>query len=197
MIIDAVQKAASESKRGRRRVARVEDHLPTEEDETQRRLQVENRILGSLSFAFIAARYIQVAKAHASTFEWMFKDESLKDQHSHSFTHWLEFGDGIYWIDGKAGSGKSTLMKFLYDHAQTQRLLTSWVNPIRLDLANFFFWNSGTTDQNHRVAFCDPCCMRSSPNIELLYQSSCRVFGETNASSRLSSIRISNGVLRR
>jgi len=147
VIIDAVQKAANEPKRGRRRVARVENHLPTAEEEAQRKQQAENRILGSFSFPSIAARYIQVTKAHASTFEWIFKEESSKDQPSDSFTRWLEFGDGIYWINGKAGSGKSTLMKFLYDHEQTRKLLTSWASPIKLDLANFFFWNSGTTDQ--------------------------------------------------
>lgn len=147
VIIDAVQKATNEPKRGRRRVARVEDHLPTVEEEMQRKQQAENRILDSFSFPSIAARYIQVTKAHASTFNWIFKEEPSKSQPSDSFTRWLEFGDGIYWINGKAGSGKSTLMKFLYDHEQTRKLLTSWASPIKLDLANFFFWNSGTTDQ--------------------------------------------------
>lgn len=147
VIIDVVQKAANKRKRGRLRVARVEDHLPTAEEETQRKQQAETRILSSFSFPSIATRYIQVAKAHTSTFEWIFKEGLSKDQPSDSSARWLEFGDGIYWINGKAGSGKSTLMKFLCDHEQTRKLLAPWASPIKLDLANFFFWNSGTTDQ--------------------------------------------------
>lgn len=35
------------------------------------------------------------------------------------FVAWLEEGDGLYWIAGKAGSGKSTLMKYIASHPST------------------------------------------------------------------------------
>lgn len=39
-----------------------------------------------------------------------------------SIAEWLESGSGVYWISGKAGSGKSTLMKHLFwDLEETDR----------------------------------------------------------------------------
>jgi hypothetical protein len=54
-------------------------------------------------------------------------------------------------IDGKAGSGKSTLMGYLYEHSMTRELLAGWSGSINLDLAAFFFWNIGTPDQKSQV----------------------------------------------
>jgi len=52
-------------------------------------------------------------------------------------------GSDLYWINGKPGSGKSTLMNFLADHMSTKALLESWCENIPLVTASFFFWNSG------------------------------------------------------
>jgi putative ribosome biogenesis GTPase RsgA len=41
-------------------------------------------------------------------------------QPSPKFADWLENDGGIYWIAGKAGSGKSTLMKYLWPRAYQQ-----------------------------------------------------------------------------
>lgn len=41
---------------------------------------------------------------------------------------WLKSQDpkeGLYWIGGKPGGGKSTLMKYLYGYVRTQELLNS------------------------------------------------------------------------
>lgn len=56
-------------------------------------------------------------------------------------------GTGLYWITGKAGSGKSTLMKFLYNDPRTSEHLRSWASPLPLVTAAFFFWNSGSEMQ--------------------------------------------------
>lgn len=37
---------------------------------------------------------------------------------------WLESSVGIYWASGKAGSGQSTLMKFVYRRVRTHDLLS-------------------------------------------------------------------------
>lgn len=42
------------------------------------------------------------------------------------FLHWLSFGNGIFHISGKLGSGKSTLMKFLCEHERTIAELQKW-----------------------------------------------------------------------
>lgn len=42
---------------------------------------------------------------------------------------WLESGSGVYWVCGKAGSGKSTLMKHIFFHRDVPKLLQRWLNP--------------------------------------------------------------------
>lgn len=43
----------------------------------------------------------------------------------------------------QAGSGKSTLMKFLCEHKKTQQALQKWADPVEPYSASFFFWNQG------------------------------------------------------
>lgn len=42
------------------------------------------------------------------------------------FVRWLSAESGIFHISGKLGSGKSTLMRFLYSHPRTQQELEKW-----------------------------------------------------------------------
>ncbi|KAF3808211.1 hypothetical protein GCG54_00006828 [Colletotrichum gloeosporioides] len=56
----------------------------------------------------------------------------------------------LYWVTGKPGSGKSTLMKFLSDDARLQPQLEGWQKDIPVHIASFFFWNSGTMMQMSR-----------------------------------------------
>jgi hypothetical protein len=51
---------------------------------------------------------------------------------------------GIYWITGKPGSGKSTLMKYLVRNSRTSELLTQWAGPHKLVVSYHYFWNAGT-----------------------------------------------------
>ena len=60
-----------------------------------------------------------------------------------AFLTWLKSGSQIYHISGKAGSGKSTLMKFLSQHPRVWEELESWAGGRKLVLASFFFWDSG------------------------------------------------------
>jgi hypothetical protein len=41
-------------------------------------------------------------------------------------TEWLSSGEGIFHVSGKLGSGKSTLMKYLYNHPKTELMLKTW-----------------------------------------------------------------------
>lgn len=54
---------------------------------------------------------------------------------------------GLYWITGKPGSGKSTLMKFIVGHDRTRELLKKWSAGNQLVIAHHYFWCSGTTLQ--------------------------------------------------
>lgn len=72
---------------------------------------------------------------------------SVQTQPWPDFLEWLEHGQGVYWMNGKPGSGKSTLMSYLTDHKRTVRALERWANGSDLLIPFFFFWNPGTTLQ--------------------------------------------------
>lgn len=113
------------------------------------RIATQHRILKGLRFEAMNARHDQISKAHNETFEWAYTSQSTAD-HSckqFKFAEWLRSGDGHYWIAGKPGSGKSTLVKFLYDNPRTLLELEDWRGQKELVIASFFFWNSGTEGQ--------------------------------------------------
>ncbi|KAG7421532.1 hypothetical protein Forpe1208_v000105 [Fusarium oxysporum f. sp. rapae] len=62
--------------------------------------------------------------------------------------NWLALSDKIFHVTGKLGSGKSTLMKFLYSHPTTKGALKGYAGEKDIILARFFFWNPGTDLQN-------------------------------------------------
>ena len=66
-------------------------------------------ILNCLWFRLINERHNNIVEAHSKTLEWAINpptSEAIWDD----LDHWLRCGQGIYWIHGKPGSGKSTLM---------------------------------------------------------------------------------------
>ena len=102
----------------------------------------DQALLNSLRFDYMAQRQATVEPAHEQTFGWVLDPSSPV-----KFDDWLRFQDGIYWVMGKAGSGKSTLIKFLLNHVKTAESLRSWAGPKRLVTASFFFWNVGPSIQ--------------------------------------------------
>ncbi|KAF4497778.1 small s [Fusarium agapanthi] len=62
------------------------------------------------------------------------------------FSTWLQSDDKLFWIRGKPGSGKSTLIKFLINNDNTKRLLGSWHPNTRI--LSHFFWKIGNEPQN-------------------------------------------------
>ncbi|KAH6976453.1 hypothetical protein BKA56DRAFT_589663 [Ilyonectria sp. MPI-CAGE-AT-0026] len=63
------------------------------------------------------------------------------------FISWLQSDKNkIFWIRGKPGSGKSTLMKFIIDNDNTERLLDRWRPGTKI--LGHFFWKIGSQPQN-------------------------------------------------
>ncbi|KAF3013737.1 hypothetical protein E8E14_007220 [Neopestalotiopsis sp. 37M] len=122
------------------------------EMEQSRKEKIEARIISSLRYSQIALREAAVADAYRETFQWMFED-SPPDRRGTRFREWLESSDRLYWITGKAGSGKSTLMKFIsnFDGASEGSLkceehLQKWAGGRdHLVVASFYFWASGSS----------------------------------------------------
>lgn len=109
-------------------------------------------ILENLTFPEMRQRYGTVAKAHSETFQWIFEVNPRKKPKALEgrtlFTTWLESGSGIFHIAGKPGSGKSTLMKFLYKNEKTKHLLNSWAAGRKLVIGKYFFSRSGGNMEN-------------------------------------------------
>ena len=107
----------------------------------------QRRILESLYFSEVHARQEEIIDAHKETFQWVFEQAESRPRPWDSFAEWLESGSRTYWISGKAGSGKSTLMNYICQHPRTQQCLKSWSAGRAIVTPKFFFWSPGTSMQ--------------------------------------------------
>ena len=101
--------------------------------------QIHQELLKSLQPRVTNWRFRNVKAPHERTFEWVFKNTELK------FLSWLESSPGLYWCRGRPGSGKSTLMKWLFNDSRT---INAWSNRRgRKIRASFFFHDRGSVIQ--------------------------------------------------
>lgn len=104
-------------------------------------------VMDSLFFPDIHSRQETIKEAHRNTYQWIFETNSQQTQSWSNFAEWLQNGQGIYWISGKAGSGKSTLMNYVFAEERTTEALKIWAGKRELLTPTFFFWNAGSTLQ--------------------------------------------------
>ncbi|KAK5740662.1 hypothetical protein LTR17_004467 [Elasticomyces elasticus] len=106
-------------------------------------IATSSNVLDSLAFGQMHSRHQQIQKEYPKTFSWAF------DGSVNKLPTWLEHQDGIFWLSGKAGSGKSTLMKYIAGHAQTNTFLRKWATDKGKNcvIASFYFWNAGGDKQ--------------------------------------------------
>lgn len=110
-------------------------------------------LLDGLKYEGIHYRRGKVDDAHPSTYSWMFPSDPSKDadvpphEPRVHFAEWLESPEstGIYWITGKAGSGKSTLVKYVSNNGQTREILTrgSYLGR-KVCISSHYFWYQGS-----------------------------------------------------
>lgn len=111
------------------------------------------RFVDSFSFPLLNARRSTISDPFEATFEWIFQEpdtsisSELFDRKWDSFPDWLQHGKDPYWISGKAGAGKSTLMKFLFAHDTTRKLLSR--NKSDFIVIAAFIWSAGTQLQKN------------------------------------------------
>lgn len=113
--------------------------------ESQLRREVNNKILELLRFESMTHRLEKVTEAHESTFLWRFGTEMDPKARSSLFSDWIGHENSLYWLKGKAGSGKSTLMKCIFEDPRLREHLSIWASDTPVYLASFFFWSSATT----------------------------------------------------
>ena len=133
-------------------------HCITTQIERVERLHIDDRryekILESLFYPDISSRQEQVDDQFdgiKNSYDWIFEEPPIRKlgpyHHGYwwdDFARWLRVGHGVYWINGKAGSGKSTLMNCICNHSRRLELLGEWCSSRRLLTPAFFFWNAGT-----------------------------------------------------
>lgn len=112
-------------------------------------------ILRSLLFKEISCREQQISASCSTTFLWIFQDDTSP------FKDWLRFSNDIFWVCGKAGYGKSTLMKFLALHDETQRHLKLRAGDFEPVIGHYFSGVPAQRFRRHHLAFCRACCSRS------------------------------------
>ena len=130
------------------------DYLAKRFDQLQQQMKSDEHrraFLDSLYFPELTSRHEQIREAHEKTFQWIFEPQGDLALKWDSFIQWLQAGQGIYWINGKAGSGKSTLMSYISTDPRTRIALGRWAQPYRLTIPVFFFWNAGSELQKTTV----------------------------------------------
>ena len=115
-------------------------------------------ILESLRHPDMLIRQQEISPPAAGTYEWVFTGESPyqddpdidKDILSadlecrNKLLHWFSTDESLFWINGKPGSGKSSLMSFVANDKRTSQALESWAGQRSVHVIKFFFWRSGS-----------------------------------------------------
>lgn len=140
---------------------------------TSQEILKEQNVLRSLRFEEIQVRFEQIPKNYAKTLHWVV--EPSGPENKIKFIKWLEDSTPhrrLYWVSGKAGSGKSTLMKFISDHPKTVTALQNWAGSDTLVTASFFFWFYGTAMQKSQEGLLQTLLheiLRKCPNLIQMY----------------------------
>ncbi|KAF3005746.1 hypothetical protein E8E13_006728 [Curvularia kusanoi] len=101
------------------------------------------RIFERLNFEELEHRLHAVSAPHRGTLEWVFDDQQTDEG---GVLEWLgnQRGENLFWITGRPGAGKSTLMKNLFRNDRIFDYLEAWSGHAPGITSGFFFWNCGT-----------------------------------------------------
>ncbi|KAK4188091.1 hypothetical protein QBC35DRAFT_550639, partial [Podospora australis] len=81
-----------------------EDPTPNEDRATK----LSDSILAFLWFSTIYNRRESISEEHSGTYRWASEKPNSNSRPWDDLSQWLRSGKGMYWLSGKAGSGKST-----------------------------------------------------------------------------------------
>lgn len=135
----------------------------------ERKSKLEQLFISRLCYDTMQERELTIKNAHKGTFRWIFEENDKA-----GFKDWLVSNEPLYWITGKPGSGKSTLMKYLlqpidesddgdqasiasytnpeivaHPHGRCATYLKQWAgNERELTVVSFHFWAVGSELQS-------------------------------------------------
>ncbi|KAH7364377.1 hypothetical protein BKA65DRAFT_546261 [Rhexocercosporidium sp. MPI-PUGE-AT-0058] len=122
------------------------------EAKKQARRLAPTSIIESLAYPMQQDRFEGIHEAYMRTFDWVWLNHH---EHSisvrHDLTRWLKEGNGLFWISGKPGSGKSTFMKYISRDPKTMQYLSHWADGGQFVFGQFFFWKSGSVLQRSQT----------------------------------------------
>ena len=98
-------------------------------------------VQSSLDFQERQDRFDQIEPAHQGTLDWLYERQT-------DLSTWIDNGAGIYWIRGKAGSGKSILMKSLHQSMSEKLAQEEYRSSSSKANIWFFFHERGSYLQN-------------------------------------------------
>lgn len=114
----------------------------------------------SLFFDDMFARQQSIRPRQTDTYEWIFTGQSPYDKGRKtewfiaqdeklrgSIMRWFHSDQPCFRVNGKAGSGKTSLMSFIEGDKRTQEALGIWARNRKLSTFSFFFWRPGSSLQ--------------------------------------------------
>jgi hypothetical protein len=114
-------------------------------------------LLDSLYYPEMFERQQSIKPPSFDTFQWIFDSSppvldntrwspsaELREDTRGVFARWLGSNEPLFWIAGKAGSGKSSLMSLIQSDPRTTTALTPWSNGLHVYKFSFYFWRPGT-----------------------------------------------------
>ena len=122
-------------------------------------------LIAWLNYPGMDQRREAVEDAHKNTFQWIFGAVQADARHTNgmvtgsrprgcimqqeetSFATWLRQESGVFWIHGKPGAGKSTLMKCIMEDPRLKQHANVWAGPQQLSVSSFYFWKHGSKIQ--------------------------------------------------
>ncbi|KAL6814897.1 hypothetical protein J3E69DRAFT_102562 [Trichoderma sp. SZMC 28015] len=109
---------------------------------------VAQAIAADIQFNDMEIREEAISKSLETTYTWIFQNEPpMKDGMPlwSSFPRWLEDNSNkVYWITGKPGSGKSTMMKLILQKETLWNDLSQSLGALRLLLIKYYAWHPGS-----------------------------------------------------
>ena len=120
----------------------------------------KRRLLKALTFPEINERRNMIegrVDDFGNTYKWIL--DNTRTEHARSeitesppkqaFVNWLKNGTELFWISGKPGSGKSTLMDYIYHNIQPEKtgsdLLRAWAGSHPVVILTFWFFRPAST----------------------------------------------------
>lgn len=89
---------------------------------------------------------------HQSTLDWVFEESPAETTVPwDDFNSFVRNGCGTYWITGKAGSGKSTLMNYITTSPKLDDALAEWAAGRQMFKASLYFYYLGTDMQKSDI----------------------------------------------